>query len=152
VEFIILEGDNLASIFTSTSFDWIGIHADGRHFFGVLFAIVVLPSVWLRDLRVISYISGLTDLSLLHFLLLFSSYVKRDGLRTNASQIFFFSGWCVCDSFGFPIRCFSWCYRQRRFSHGRASSEVEWCTLCYWDIWLLLCWALGVSKYLPINV
>jgi hypothetical protein len=63
VEFINLEGDNLASIFTSTTFDWHGIHADGRHFFGVLFALVVLPSVWLRDLRVISYISGFTALS-----------------------------------------------------------------------------------------
>lgn len=67
VEFINLEGDNLASIFTSTTFDWHGIHADGRHFFGVLFALVVLPSVWLRDLRVISYISGFTILMLLHF-------------------------------------------------------------------------------------
>lgn len=62
-----MEGDNLASIFTSTTFDWHGIHADGKHFFGVLFALVVLPSVWLRDLRVISYVSGFTTTITLHF-------------------------------------------------------------------------------------
>lgn len=62
-----MEGDNLTSIFPKATFDWLGIHADGKHFFGVLTAILVLPTVWLRDLRVLSYLSGLTDHGLLYF-------------------------------------------------------------------------------------
>ncbi|CAL9159661.1 unnamed protein product [Musa hybrid cultivar] len=57
VEYIILERDNMSSLFPNAQLNIGGTHIDSRLLFAILTTIIVLPTTWLRDLSVLSYIS-----------------------------------------------------------------------------------------------
>ncbi|GAB2236386.1 hypothetical protein Droror1_Dr00028193 [Drosera rotundifolia] len=58
VEFIILEADNLAKIFPSIYLHVGGLYLSAKHLLGILAAVFVLPSCYLKDLSVISFLSA----------------------------------------------------------------------------------------------
>uniref|UniRef100_A0A1J3CSG9 Vacuolar amino acid transporter 1 n=1 Tax=Noccaea caerulescens TaxID=107243 RepID=A0A1J3CSG9_NOCCA len=58
VEYIILESDNLSSLFPNAALSIGGFELDARHLFALVTTLAVLPTVWLRDLSVLSYISA----------------------------------------------------------------------------------------------
>ncbi|KAK4707870.1 hypothetical protein R3W88_028795 [Solanum pinnatisectum] len=58
VEYIILEGDNLSALFPNAHLNLGGYQLDARHLFALVTTLAVLPTVWLRDLTILSYISA----------------------------------------------------------------------------------------------
>ncbi|KAF4346812.1 hypothetical protein G4B88_013282 [Cannabis sativa] len=58
IEYIILESDNLSSLFPSAQLNIGGFLIGARLLFALITTLAVLPTVWLRDLTVLSYISA----------------------------------------------------------------------------------------------
>lgn len=59
VEFLILEGDNLCNLFPGVlGFEIGGISVGGKQCFVLVVALVILPSLWLDNLSLLSYISA----------------------------------------------------------------------------------------------
>ncbi|KAF8399479.1 hypothetical protein HHK36_015345 [Tetracentron sinense] len=56
--FLIIEGDNLHNLFPNTGFDVAGQRINGRQSFVLVVALIILPSVWLNNLSILSYISA----------------------------------------------------------------------------------------------
>lgn len=58
IEYIILESDNLSSLFPNAHLSLGGFELNAHILFALLTTLAILPTVWLRDLRILSYISG----------------------------------------------------------------------------------------------
>ncbi|XP_076960142.1 amino acid transporter AVT1I-like [Bidens hawaiensis] len=56
--FLILEGDNLSKLFPDTDFDVYGFRISAKSGFIVLVALIILPTSWLDNMSILSYISA----------------------------------------------------------------------------------------------
>ncbi|KAK7340541.1 hypothetical protein VNO77_21247 [Canavalia gladiata] len=58
IGFLILEGDNLSNLFPFGEVEIAGLAIGERKFFVILVALVILPTVWLDNLSLLSYVSA----------------------------------------------------------------------------------------------
>ncbi|KAJ7961395.1 Vacuolar amino acid transporter 1 [Quillaja saponaria] len=83
VEFIIMMSDNLASLFPNTYISLAGIDLDSQQIFSIVATLAVLPTVWLRNLSLVSYVSvgGIFASILVAFCLLWVGVVDQVGFH-----------------------------------------------------------------------
>uniref|UniRef100_A0A2P2J6Z2 Vacuolar amino acid transporter 1 n=1 Tax=Rhizophora mucronata TaxID=61149 RepID=A0A2P2J6Z2_RHIMU len=89
VEFVILMGDNLSKSFPNTNVNFAGVHLDSHQIFTVTATLIVLPTVWLRDLSLLSYLSvgGVGASMVLTLCLLWIGVVDKVGFHPNGTAI-----------------------------------------------------------------
>ncbi|MED6119195.1 hypothetical protein PIB30_009594 [Stylosanthes scabra] len=59
IGFLILEGDNLNELFPNVELKLVpGLTISGKEFFVILVALIILPTVWLDDMSMLSYVSA----------------------------------------------------------------------------------------------
>lgn len=89
IEYIILESDNLSSLFPNAHLSLAGFEINSHHLFALITTLAVLPTVWLRDLSVLSYLSaGGVIASILVFLCLFwVGLVDNVGFQSKGTTL-----------------------------------------------------------------
>ncbi|KAI3717001.1 hypothetical protein L1987_68293 [Smallanthus sonchifolius] len=56
--FLILEGDNLSNLLPEVDFDLYGIHVGSKQSFVIIVAAIILPTTWLNNMSILSYVSA----------------------------------------------------------------------------------------------
>ncbi|XP_042510702.1 amino acid transporter AVT1C-like isoform X2 [Macadamia integrifolia] len=105
VEYIILESDNLSALFPNAHLNIGGFVLKSHHLFALMATIVILPTVWLRDLSVLSYFSaGGVIASILVVLCLFwVGLVDQVGFQNKGNML-------NISTFPVAIGLYGYCY------------------------------------------
>uniref|UniRef100_A0A6I9QM38 Amino acid transporter AVT1C n=1 Tax=Elaeis guineensis var. tenera TaxID=51953 RepID=A0A6I9QM38_ELAGV len=89
VEYIILESDNLSTLFPNAHLDIGGLHLNCHILFAIVATLIVLPTTWLRDLSLLSYISagGVVASVLVVFSLFWVGLVDEVGFQSGGTSL-----------------------------------------------------------------
>ncbi|XP_058751186.1 amino acid transporter AVT1D-like [Vicia villosa] len=89
VEYITLVSDNLSSLFPNTGMNLAGTELSTNQVFSITAALLVLPTVWLRDLSLLSYISvgGIFATTLVALCLFWAGAVNQIGFINPRTKI-----------------------------------------------------------------
>lgn len=104
IGFLIMEADNLERFFPQAGINVRGHHIGGKPFFTMVVGLIILPTMWLKDLRLLSYVSMCGFLSAL-IIVVSIVCVGVDGVGfSRRGKIF--------DSTGIPttLSLFAFCY------------------------------------------
>ncbi|KAL9153133.1 hypothetical protein ABFS82_10G029900 [Erythranthe guttata] len=105
VEYLIMMSDNLSASFPNMQMDVFGIHLDSYQICAIISALIILPTVWLRNLRLLSYISvgGVVTLVLVVACLVWAGVSSDVGFHPTGKAIDF-------PNLPITIGIFSFCY------------------------------------------
>lgn len=146
IEYIILESDNLSSLFPNAYLSFGGIELNSHLLFAILTTLAILPTVWLRDLRILSYISGNKVKHNIEFnwYPLSMYYCLEDNDNTLT---FYSSLWSSRNDFSGSMLVMGWCGRRHSHAYKRNNNTQSWnFSCCYGTLWLLLCRTCCVPK------
>ncbi|XVF76661.1 hypothetical protein PTKIN_Ptkin13bG0284600 [Pterospermum kingtungense] len=89
VEYVIMMSDNLSTIFPNTGIHFGGLYLDAHQTFAIIGTVIVLPTVWLRDLSLLSYLSvgGVGASILMVLCLLWVGEVNQVGFHGGGTAL-----------------------------------------------------------------
>ncbi|KAK1416618.1 hypothetical protein QVD17_32409 [Tagetes erecta] len=88
VEYIILESDNLSSLFPNAHLSFVGYHLSSHCLCALMVTLAILPTVWLRNMSILSYISagGVFVSVLLVICLFWVGFVDNIGFHVQSTK------------------------------------------------------------------
>ncbi|KAI8030750.1 Amino acid transporter AVT1J [Camellia lanceoleosa] len=78
--FLIVEGDNLQNLLPNMGFEIAGLRIGGKQMFVIIVGLIILPTIWLNDMSIRSYISTSGVLTSIIILGLISWVAMSDGI------------------------------------------------------------------------
>ncbi|KAK1563841.1 hypothetical protein Q3G72_033694 [Acer saccharum] len=91
VEYLIMMSDNLSSFFPDATMNFAGLHLNSHQLFMITSTLIILPTVWLQNLSLLSYISvgGVVTTVLIAICLLWVGVVDHVGFHPTGTALDF---------------------------------------------------------------